>query len=128
MPAGRPNKISSPEELYLAIEEYKKYCDKNKEPFTIVGLALHMDIRKETLIEYSKKEGFSNPYKKAMNIAENHLVKYSLTGKYNPTVSIFMLKNNHGYKDKQEIDNTSSDGSMTPKETQIVFTPVGKDD
>ena len=128
MPAGRPKKIESPQDMIDAIDAYEKYCDEEQEPFTIVGLSVYMDVCKDTLIEYGKKEEFSDSYKKAMRIAENHLVKYSLTGKYNPTVSIFMLKNNHGYTDKKEIDNTSSDGSMSPKETSIVFTPVGKDD
>jgi len=102
---ARPRKIESPEDLEKAIEEYETYCEEKNEPFTIVGLAVYMGVIKETLINYSKDEEFFDSYKKALNIAENHLVKFSLTGKYNPTVSIFMLKNNHGYKDKQEIEH-----------------------
>jgi len=106
---GRPKKLNDPKELYDGIEEYKKHCKENKEPFTIIGLAVFMDMAKDTIIEYGKKEEFSDPYKKAMNIAEEHLVKYSLTGKYNPTVSIFLMKNNHGYADKQEIKHSGDE-------------------
>lgn len=37
------------------------------------------------------------------------------------------MKNRFGWKDKSEVDNTSSDGSMTPKSTKIVFTNGLKD-
>ena len=36
-----------------------------------------------------------------------------ITG-FNATTWIFNMKNRHGWRDKVEVDNTSSDGSMSP--------------
>lgn len=103
MPAGRPKAIKTPKELDDAIEAYAKHCEETEEAFTIIGLSVFMGVARDTLIEYSKTPEYSDSYKKAMTFAEHSLVKNSLGGKYNPTVSIFLLKNNHGYVDKQEV-------------------------
>lgn len=39
-------------------------------------------------------------------ILETRAVKWALTNKLNPTFTIFHLKNNYKWKDKQEIDQT----------------------
>jgi len=114
MPAGRPPAIKSPLELDAAIDDYYLKCQESEEPFTIIGLAVHMGISKDTIIEYGKNPEFSDSYKKAMALAEKSLVHNALTGGYNPTVSIFLLKNNHGYRDKQEIASTI-EATMTDK-------------
>jgi len=116
MPAGRPPAIKSPLELDAAIDDYYLKCQESEEPFTIIGLAVHMGISKDTIIEYGKNPEFSDSYKKAMALAEKSLVHNALTGGYNPTVSIFLLKNNHGYKDKQEIEHG---GGITYSEKKL---------
>jgi len=40
------------------------------------------------------------------------------------TAMIFWMKTRAGWRERQEIDHTSSDGSMTPAPTQIIFTGV----
>ena len=76
----------------------------------------------EDLIGYLCKK--FNPFleliKKAEKIQEMKLVKGGLDGKTHPAMTIFVLKNHHEYKDKKEVDNRSSDGSMTPKPTIVV--------
>ena len=62
----------------------------------------------ESLLEYLKIK-FDNtidfmPIKKAKAIIKGRLMKNGLTNKYNPTMCIFILKNNHDMKDKNELD------------------------
>lgn len=45
--------------------------------------------------------------KKAKDIIKQRIIKKGLDNKYNPTMSIFILKNNHDMKDKQEIAQTN---------------------
>lgn len=52
--------------------------------------------------------------KRVESILENRLVKAGLTGGSNPTMTIFTLKNNYDWTDKNQLDHTSSDGSMSP--------------
>jgi hypothetical protein len=115
--AGRYPKYQTLEELASKIDEYFNWCDKQcqvikddkgtktiKKPYTISGLCLYLDITRETLCEYQKLEVFSDTIKKAKHKVENYVEENSLNGNLNPTVSIFNLKNNFGWKDKQEIE------------------------
>ena len=87
---------------------------------TMSGLALHLDVDRKTITNYSNKEDYFPTIRKARSKIEAHIEK-RLYGN-NVTGCIFNLKNNFGWKDKSEIDNTSSDGSMTPtKITRVVI-------
>lgn len=103
---GRPKAFNSPDELDKLIDKYKIHCEETNDIFTLIGLCVFIGINKDTLTEYSKMDGYSVTHKKALSLAEQALVNGSLTGKYNAAVSIFMLKNNHGYKDKQETEHS----------------------
>lgn len=46
--------------------------------------------------------------KKAKDIVKNRLVKQGLDGEANPTMAIFILKNNHNFTDKQQTDITTN--------------------
>lgn len=91
---------------------------------TISGLALYLGIDRRTIVNYSNKEEYFPTIRKARARIESHIEK-KLYGN-NVTGCIFNLKNNFGWKDKSEIDNTSSDGTMTP--STFNFIPVGKND
>ena len=98
----------------LAYKEFK--------PYTISGLCLYIDMTRETLSQYEKQEQFSDTIKKAKQRIENWVEENSLIGNINPTTSIFNLKNNFGWKDRQEIDaktvntNINTDISDLPPE------------
>jgi len=75
-------------------------------PYTITGLALALDTSRETLLEYEERPEFVDTIKKAKDKCHNFVENSLLTS--NPTGAIFNLKNNYGWKDKNETDLTSN--------------------
>ncbi len=105
---GRPRKYSEQKILQTKIDEYFKMCDEKEKPYTITGLCLYLDIDRVTLLRYEEKAEFCSTIKRAKNRVENYVEENSLKGLLNPTVSIFNLKNNFGWKDKQEIETNQN--------------------
>jgi len=112
---GRPDKWSSPEELQTLLQSYFDKCDEENEPYTITGLCLHLGTTREVLNNWGKDKNIhpKPPEMVAMIVeaklrCEDWIVRKMLTGKANPIASIFNLKNNHGWKDKSELDTTSN--------------------
>nr|DAZ62845.1 MAG TPA: DNA packaging protein gp3 [Caudoviricetes sp.] len=101
---GRPPKYNNAEEMQLKIDKYFLDCDNNNEPYTVTGLALALDMSRQDLINYSNKEEFFDTIKKAKLKVENYLEK-RLIKDSSCTGIIFNLKNNYGWKDKQENIN-----------------------
>ena len=62
----------------------------------------------EDLISYlcKKFNPFLDLIKKAKKIQELKLIKFGIADRLQPTMTIFVLKNHHNYKDKQEIEIT----------------------
>lgn len=78
------------------------------------GLARYLDVHRSTLYEWAKtNKEFSDTLDALQDIQEVLLLNNGLTGKFTAPIAKLALAN-HGYSDKQEIDNKSSDGSMTP--------------
>lgn len=100
---GRPLKYKTKEELQEVIDKYFMECDRDKEPYTVTGLALALDIDRKTLLNYGEREEFFHTIKKAKSKVENYLEK-RLIKDNSATGIIFNLKNNYGWKDRQEID------------------------
>ena len=114
-PVGRPRKIKSPEEFDKLVDSYIDMCRKNDEPVLLLGMVLALGfVSKDSLYSYgSEFPEFTDSVKRA-----RALIEYEYEKRLNVNSSaagpIFALKN-FGWKDKQEVDNISSDGSMTPK-------------
>ena len=100
MPAGRPLRFETVEQLKKELDSYFKKTPK--EEWTMTGLCLVLEIDYQTLINYSRKEEYFEPIKiaklKVHNEYEKSLRKNGRTG------DIFALKN-FGWKDRQEINN-----------------------
>ena len=99
---GRPLKFKTVKEMQDKIDKYFEECDKNKDPYTVTGLALALDMSRQDLINYSNREEFFDTIKKAKLKIENYLEK-RLIKDSSCTGIIFNLKNNYNWKDKQEV-------------------------
>lgn len=125
MPAGRPLKYT-PEQINKKIDQYIKSCWRKKldmygnaikdketgefvmeqyKPYTLTGFAVFADTSRETLLEYENREEFLDSIKRIKDICYSYAEDSLFVGK-NPTGAIFNLKNNYGWKDKQEIETT----------------------
>lgn len=101
---GRPLLFKSVEELEEKIDAYFK--DENNKPYTITDLAVWLDCDRRTLTNYEERDMFFPTIKRAKTKIEAGIEKGALLGLYNPTFSIFNMKNNFGWQDKQEVDTT----------------------
>ena len=114
---GRPSKYT-PELIERAIAYVDGgWADGETLIPSVAGLAVHLDVRRETLHVWAldpEKEQFSNILGKLFENQENILLQNGLANKFNSTITKLVLSK-HGYSDKIEQDNTSSDGTMTPK-------------
>ena len=103
-PGGRPLKFKNEKELQKKIDAWLKSCKKEKRPLTITGLALALDTGRNVLIDYGNRDQFSNTVKRAKLLCENYAEESLFLGK-NVAGAIFNLKNNYGWKEKQEIEH-----------------------
>ena len=130
---GRPRLFNTVEELENKITAYFDKCDPHKEnrlveagvngrgetifeqrdimteqkPYTMSGLARHIGIDRATLLNYGKKDEFFGTIEAARErcheFAETQLYGRAATG------AAFSLKNNWGWKDRQEL--TGAEGA-----------------
>ncbi len=104
---GRPKAYTEVELMQQKIDKYFQECDMNKEPYTITGLALALDLDRKSINNYAKDSEFFPTIKKAKLKVENYLEK-RLIKDSSATGIIFNLKNNYGWSDKQEIQHSGN--------------------
>jgi len=99
---GRPTKYI-PEIIYPKIDEYLKLCGREQTELpTIEGLALHLSVNKDTIMEWAKvHKEFSVYIKKLADKQKNQLMNDGLYGgkEVNSTMAIFLLKVIHGFNE-----------------------------
>ena len=103
---GRPLLFKTVKELEKKIDAY--FDEEKNRPYTITGLAVWLDCDRKTLTNYEEKDKFFPTIKRAKTRIEAEIEKGALLGFYNVTFSIFNMKNNFGWQDKQEIDTTKT--------------------
>lgn len=98
----------------------------DQRPYTIMGLAYHLKTSRETLLDYESgvhdekaddidetDERFSDAIKLAKARINMQVEERMLSGAAPSTPSIFWLKNNAKWQDRQEIDHTTGGAPMT---------------
>ena len=125
MPAGRPPRFKTNEELEERINEYFELLDESKETKkekgvytihrdvtpTITGLCIYLGfVDRQSFYDYAKKDEFSCTLKNARTAIENHYEQSLANG--SPTGAIFALKN-FGWQDKQVIEEKSERTTQT---------------
>ena len=111
--------INDNEAVTDRVFEYFSICaDEDMKP-SVAGLALALGKDRRRLWEIREGKLGKNPavaetLKMAMDILDCQMVDYMQNGKINPVSGIFLMKNNFGYADKQEV-------VLTPKN------PLGED-
>ena len=103
-PVGRPLQFSSSEEMQEKIDSFFNACIQEKEPFTVTGLCLALDLDRSTLIDYARRPAFTNTIKQAKMRIENFCEKELFSNKPNTTGVIFNLKHNFRWSDRSSIE------------------------
>lgn len=98
---------ANPKQVEKRIYEYFRICSENDMKPSMAGMALAIGVSRNTLWEWSVG-GFRNDthydtIKKAVQMLDAQMVDYMQNGKINPVSGIFLMKNNFGYKDQQEV-------------------------
>ena len=123
-PGGRPLKFPTPEAMQEKIDEYFKECDENTKafitkdgdvmevpqpiPYTIEGLAVALGVDRVTLLNYEKRDEFFSTIRSAKDKVLRNMTERSLIGDNVASVSIFLLKNNYGYRDTQHVEQETT--------------------
>lgn len=83
------------------------------------GLALELGISRNTLGNWEQHPKFLRTLGKIAHLQERISLNGGLKGDLNSTI-VKLLLANHGYSDKVQQDNVSSDGSVAPTRIEIV--------
>lgn len=118
-PVGRPSKYDP------------KYCDMAveflRDGYSVTALAGKIGVARSTVFKWAEEnEEFSDALKTGQALAalfwEDRLRDVAMTGEGNATAAIFGVKNRsrEEWRDKHEVDHSSTDGSMKPTVIELV--------
>lgn len=107
---GRPPKFESPEMLWKTFEQWKTEFQEGGLLFgeipDVEGFCDYVGAWRDLLIEYQNKEEFSDTVKKIKNWIYHRKKQLAMQNKMPPAIFIFDAKNNAGYADKSEVENS----------------------
>lgn len=120
MPAPKGNKNAekwNEKTVLPKLTEIEKVATRRNKPCSylteaLVEVGLYKDIWAEWKRKFKDNSIVYRSIKRIDSIFEVKLVKGALNGDHNPSVSIFLMKNNHGMTDKQETTLKGSDDAI----------------
>jgi len=116
--------FNTPEEMETKIKEYFDYCDAGEDaetvnkrgevvkyrrqiPYTMEGLALHLDCADSTLRNYAQRDEFLAVITRARSKIYDCWIKRGLTNEYNAKiVALCLSAHNHEYRANQQHELT----------------------
>lgn len=104
----KPLRFATPEDLKKEIDAYFDKCEKENRPMTYAGLAYALDIDRQTLYNYAKRDAYFDTIKRARDRVQAYVEEQIITRGNAGT--IFYAKN-YGYNDRQEVDVNHSNFS-----------------
>lgn len=124
---GTPRKYETPEQMQEIIDEYFKECAENGKYPTVSMLAYRLDMGRQSLLNYEKcieldtlkncddemRKRFMDTVKKAKAYIEGQYEDRLINDGRSPIGTIFTLKNNYNWVDKQEIEQTNKTIKVT---------------
>ncbi len=117
---ARPTKYSKEmvEKAYEYIRDYEQYGHMIP---SIEGLAIVLDLHRDTLYDWSKQESkeFSDILGKLLQMQQLKLIDGGLSNKFNSAITKLVL-GKHGFHDKMDQDIISSDKSMQPNVIELI--------
>lgn len=113
-PVGRPSLLN--DELRAKAREYLFGYEQQGDAIpSVAGLACWLGISKASAYNYGEQDAeFLDTLNAIQAKQETVTLNKGIVGEFNSTIAKLVLAN-HGYSDKVQQDNISSDGSMTPK-------------
>lgn len=94
---------------------------------TIIRFARKIWVNKTTIYEWEKNhKDFSNALEECKSISEAILLENGLQWTYNPQFAMFLLKNNHWYKDKTEVVNVDLNADVLNMSTEELIWLIKK--
>lgn len=92
-------------QLQARIEKYFNICAEDDMKPSVAGLALAIGVDRKTIWQWTQSENSdrSNTIKRAYAVLDLMMNDYMQNGKINPVSGIFLMKNNFGYQDKQDV-------------------------
>lgn len=101
---GRKRQYPDPQGLKDKIEKYFK---SNKKIKSVGGLCDYLDLTYEGLDEYGRREEYKDIVKRAKQRVSKWTHEAALAGTVNPTVAIFTLKCNFGWRENTPEERKS---------------------
>ena len=140
-PTGRPKIFTDPAEMAQHIENFFDYCGNTliikqvvskgdiilvptPTPPTMAGLAVWLNMSRETLNQYRKDKPFSDIIIRARCRIETDNVTKGMLGVYEHNTNRLNIASNFGYAQKQEL--TGKDGEPLFKKIEIVLVSPGE--
>ena len=123
-----------PEAGIERITEYLNICIKNNMKPTVEGLATAFGVSRKTIWKWvndidsdSLPVNFRDILKRTYQVLNSNFTDLSINGKINPVISIFLMKNNFGYKDQTEVLQTTRTESTKADEVMNKYDIIDAD-